>query len=101
MLRPDRRDDLVTLEFHLRGSVFATLHHHRLLPESERKRFVTEVTELAIDTPDSGFLDEDLQSIFTADELQQTLQTVREKLLPNLDNVIGAGEAIDPVPSCQ
>jgi hypothetical protein len=68
--------------------VFARLHRYGLLPESERKRFVAEVTELAVDTPDSGFLDEELRSIFTKDELPKTLQTVKDKLLPNLDDVI-------------
>lgn len=68
--------------------LFAKLHELGLLPETERKRFVAEVTELAVDTPDSGFLAPRLRTIFTAEELTQILQTVRDKLLPNLDDVI-------------
>ncbi len=68
--------------------VFTRLYEFGLLPEEERRRFVTEVTKLAVDTPDSGFLSESSRTLFKPDELRNALETVRSELLPNLDDVV-------------
>jgi hypothetical protein len=68
--------------------LFSTLYRYGLLPEDERRQFVKEARELAIDTPDAGFLRESLRLLFTPEELQETLALVRSELLPKLEDVI-------------
>jgi len=69
-------------------SVIERLHEFGLLPEEKRKAVVGTMRELAIDTPDSGFLAEDTRCLFTAGELVEILNHVRETLLPNLTDKI-------------
>ena len=64
------------------------LHELELLPEPERLRHVECVRDLAVSTPDSGFLDKDIISFLTEDEIADTLTHVRASLLPNLDKYI-------------
>lgn len=69
--------------------VFIRLYKFGLLPEDQRIRLVNEIKKLAVDTPDAGFLEnKDLRSIFSDQELKDTIKKVRDELLPNLDDVI-------------
>jgi hypothetical protein len=56
-----------------------------LLPEDERVKHVATVRELAVRTPDAGFLDRDTVSFLTEAEIEDILGDVREKLLPFID----------------
>jgi hypothetical protein len=68
--------------------VIVRLHEFSLLPEQKRLDFVATIRELAIDTPDSGFLKKEISVILTQNELADILEHVRTKLLPNLDEQI-------------
>ena len=68
--------------------VLVRLHELNLLPETERLRTIASIRELAVDTPDSGFLREDVRSLITDEELSNILLCVQETLLPDLDNQI-------------
>ncbi|MCK1705040.1 hypothetical protein IVA86_27445 [Bradyrhizobium sp. 146] len=69
--------------------VVCRLHTFSLLPEDDRKRHVTKICELAVDTPDSGILDKDVRALFNADEFEECLANVRSNLLLKLDDCIG------------
>lgn len=70
-------------------SLLARLHQVGLLPEDVRMRFVMDVSELAVDTPDSDFLsDHRIRSVFKPDEIDMILTRVRTQLLPNLTHEI-------------
>jgi hypothetical protein len=64
------------------------LQELELLPEHERLRHVARVRELAVRTPDAGFLDKDIISFLTEDEVKEILEHVRSTFLPNLDGCI-------------
>jgi len=68
--------------------VVCRLHTLSLLPESERQRHVATIRDLAVDTPDSGFLDDDVRALFSPDEFEECLAHVRSKLLLQLDDCI-------------
>jgi hypothetical protein len=70
--------------------VIVRLHQVELLPELERLRHVAMIRGLAIDTPDSGFLREDVRGLLTQAEFDDTLENVRSRLLPNLQACIDA-----------
>jgi hypothetical protein len=69
-------------------SVILRLHKFDLLPEHNRKHVVEIIEELAVETPDTGFLSEEYRSLFKQEEFDSVLRAVREKLLPNPDTVI-------------
>lgn len=68
--------------------VLAAFHEAQLLPEEVRKGVVLKMRELAVSTPDDGFLREHLRSMFTDEEFVATLEEVRGELLPDLDSTI-------------
>lgn len=68
--------------------VIARLHEFGLLPESKRLAVATAIRELAIETPDAGFLRERVRKILTDDEMESILEDIRCKLLPDLDDTI-------------
>lgn len=68
--------------------VLNTLHAQGLLPEDQRIKHVANVRDLAIFTPDAGFLDRDTVSFLTDLEVQDILDDVRTKFLPSLDDEI-------------
>ncbi|MGZ4976088.1 MAG: nSTAND3 domain-containing NTPase [Methylobacter sp.] len=72
--------------------VIVRLFSFKLLPESERLRIVTDIYELAIDIPDSGFLKEKIKDLMTHDELNSLLEKIKTKLIPNLDQQIAQWE---------
>lgn len=68
--------------------VIVRLHQFDLLPEAERLQHVSTIRALAINTPDSDFLRDDIRSLFTTTEFNEILDEVREKLLPSLSTCI-------------
>lgn len=68
--------------------VITRLHEVGLLPQPERVRHVADMRELAVETPDPGFLREDIRALFTPEELSDTLKHIRNALLPDLDRHI-------------
>jgi hypothetical protein len=68
--------------------VLNTLHAEGLLPEDQRIKHVATVRDLAIITPDAGFLDRGTVSFLTDREVQEILDDVRAKFLPSLDDEI-------------
>jgi hypothetical protein len=68
--------------------VLATLHSAGLLPEGNRLKALTEVGELAIDWPDSDWLDiKSLETLFTDEERAGLLERVKLELIPNLNGL--------------
>jgi len=68
--------------------VIVRLHEFGLLPEQKRREVVSLIRELAVDTPDSGFLKKRIRDILTQNELSDILDHVRTTLLPNIDDHI-------------
>jgi hypothetical protein len=68
--------------------LISRLHEFDLLPESERIRHVASVRDLAVSTPDAGFLDDRHVSFISDEERLEILQHVRTSLLPSLDSCI-------------
>jgi hypothetical protein len=68
--------------------VICRLHSFSLLPEADRKRHIATIRDLAVDTPDSGFLDEDVRALFNPEEFQECLTHVRSNLLLQMDDCI-------------
>jgi hypothetical protein len=68
--------------------VLNTLNAVGLLPEETRLAYVATVRELAVRTPDAGFLDRETVSFLTGLEVQEILEDVRTKLLPVLSNEV-------------
>jgi hypothetical protein len=63
-------------------NVLNKLYAVGLLPEDERVKHVATVRELAVRTPDAGFLDRGTVSFLTQGEIEEILGDVRQKLLP-------------------
>jgi hypothetical protein len=68
--------------------VIVRLHELGLLPEAKRLQVVSAIRELAVDTPDAGFLREEIRELHTPAEFEATLEDVKLKLLPNLTATI-------------
>ena len=68
--------------------VIVCLHKFGLLPEGKRLHVVGIIRELAIETPDSGFLRPRIRELLIPSELNEILDDVRNKLLPKLDDEI-------------
>ncbi len=68
--------------------VIIRLHEFGLLPEEKRCSFLSAIRDLAVDTPDSGFLREEIRQLFTQQEFHELLDHVRLVLLPNLDDLV-------------
>lgn len=64
------------------------LHFHGLLPEEKRRSVVASLADLAVHTPDAGFLHDDYRRLFTDNEFEDTLKRVRTELIPGLDIMI-------------
>jgi hypothetical protein len=59
-----------------------------VLPDDKRKQVVSEFRELAVDTPDAGFLDDSIRGLLTSEELAEILERVRTELLTDLDTQV-------------
>jgi hypothetical protein len=68
--------------------VVNALHRNKLLPEEERRRHFRTVKQLAIQTPDSGFLNPSTVSFINDAERAEILDKVKQELLPNLNREI-------------
>ena len=65
--------------------VIIRLHELGLLPETIRKEIVSRIRTLAVETPDSSFLEERISCIFAQEELADILNHVRTDLIMHLD----------------
>jgi len=71
--------------------VLARLHQAGLLPEADRLAAITRAAELAIETPDSDWLDAPQWKVLTTDEDRgDILDRVRRELLPELTDQVSA-----------
>ncbi|MBI3869301.1 MAG: hypothetical protein HY299_12335 [Verrucomicrobia bacterium] len=68
--------------------VLVRLHEFGLLPENKRVAIAVAIRELAVETPDAGFLRERVRALLTPDEFRAILEDVRTKLLPGLNSTI-------------
>lgn len=68
--------------------VLIRLRDFGLLPEDDRQKVVAQIRKLAVRTPDSGFLREDVGSLLAREEVEEIVEDVRNDLLPNLDDEI-------------
>lgn len=68
--------------------VIVRLHQCGLLSEEERKRHVAMIHDLAITTPDSGFLRENIRRLLSDMELENILQDVRNCLLSDIKSCV-------------
>jgi hypothetical protein len=68
--------------------VINRLDEFALLPEAERLRRVAAVRDLAVSTPDAGFLDGRIISFLRPDEVEELLEHVRTNLIGDLDSCI-------------
>ncbi len=59
-----------------------------LLTKEERQNFFIRIKELALETPDAGFLSSSLRNVLTPNEINEILELVRTELLPNLSDTI-------------
>jgi len=74
-------------------SVLIRLREFGLLPEEKRCEVVMQIRELAVGTPDSGFLLPSMRGFFREDEIAEILDDVRTILLPKLDKTISEWRA--------
>jgi hypothetical protein len=65
--------------------VIIRLHEFGLLPEAERLRHVAAIRDLAVETPDAGFLRQDVRRLLNRKEFCEILDHVRANLLSDLD----------------
>ncbi len=68
--------------------VLVTLCKQGLLPETDRLNVVKAISDLAVQTPDAGFLDAGVRTLCTPIELAEILSRVREEVLPHLHDVV-------------
>lgn len=69
-------------------NVLVRLNALGLLPEDKRLEVVSKFKDLAVNTPDSGFLRSDIRDLMSSDELTDILELVKNTLLPNLETKI-------------
>lgn len=69
-------------------AVLARLKGFALLPEENRLKTVQQISDLAIETPDSDFLRGNARSLLHEEEVQNILERIRNELFPRLDDVI-------------
>lgn len=68
--------------------VLSQLHEYELLPDEKRVAVVAAIRELAVKTPDAGFIQGGVRRLFTLEEYAATIEDIRTILLPNLDDTI-------------
>jgi len=66
----------------------AKLMEHEMITETDRERFATQIANVALSAPDSGFLSEYCKGILTSEESENILIDIRNNLIPNLDEEI-------------
>ncbi len=71
------------------AQLVATLHSQGLLPEATRLKFYDDVKRSVIEDADSSFLDDDdIQSVFTAKEIEDLLNLAETEVLPSISQHI-------------
>lgn len=70
------------------ADVIGRLHKVGLLPEEERQRHVAAIRDLAVSTPDDGYLKDHIVSFLTTEERQEITLHVRRNLLSQLEPCI-------------
>ncbi len=73
-------------------NVLSRFHEFGLLPDAFRIATVSKIKELAIETPDSGFLKDNVKTLISESEMRDILQTIKIDLLPYLEDVISNWE---------
>ena len=68
--------------------ILSRLHELGILPESARIDAVAQIKSLAIRTPDSGFLRDNVKSLLSEFELTEILQAIKSDLLPDLEEIV-------------
>ena len=68
--------------------VLVRLHEYGLLPEANRASAVASIRELAIETPDAGFLRDEIRAVLLPDEFKAIVDDLRKILLPKLGSII-------------
>ena len=68
--------------------VLVRLHEYGLLPEANRAAAVASIRELAIETPDAGFLRDEIRAVLLPDEFKAIVDDLRKILLPKLGSII-------------
>jgi len=68
--------------------VIARLHELGLLPEAKRLSVVESIRELAVETPDSGFLRDEFRGLFSEQEFYHLLSDIASEFVPNLEKQI-------------
>jgi energy-coupling factor transporter ATP-binding protein EcfA2 len=77
-----------SLSFNPMVDLIVRLHKTALLPEENRKKFIETVGSYAVDGLDVYALkNDDVRSVFTADEFNELAQGVHDKLLPRLEEI--------------
>ncbi len=66
-------------------AVISRLNDLGLLPEVQRLKVVEAIRELAVETPDAGFLSDEFCNLTTSEEKTLILGDIRSLLIPNLD----------------
>lgn len=73
--------------------VILRLREFGLLPEQKRIDFVKGIRKLAVETPDSTFLEPDIRELLTFDEYAQIINDVRHFLIPRLADTFATWES--------
>lgn len=68
--------------------VLTRLRKLDLLPDENYENAVDAIKELAVDTPDAGFLTEHIREFLGEDNVQDILEEVKQSLLPKLEQEI-------------
>ena len=68
--------------------VLNKLHAVGLLAEDQRLKHAAALRELAVQTPDDGFLNPNIVSFLKEDEVEGIVSDIRENLLPNIDREV-------------
>jgi hypothetical protein len=68
--------------------VLVRLHEFGLLSEVDRVRAVVAIRDLAVETPDAGFLRDRIRTLLKDEEVEWVLEHVKASLLPRLPSVI-------------
>jgi uncharacterized protein (UPF0305 family) len=86
--RVSEPDVSLGLSFNPRVDLVVRLHKFGLLPEENRKKFIKIVGSYAINGLDVYVLkNDDMRSVFTADEFNKLIQKVHDMLLPRLEEI--------------
>lgn len=70
------------------SDLIGRLHQVGLLPEADRQRHVAAIRDLAVSTPDDGYLKDNIVGFLTAEEREAITLHVRWNLLARLDSCV-------------